>query len=135
MRMESEGSNLERRYDGRAVFVYWNNIDKTQVAEAVSVRKYRTHLRINVCSDFGLVWDVHDGHKHAILTRDNRQVTYATQTGVRHRTIGQIRFNEVTFNAGPEIVIQLDDGTRRSLALAMHNVMAMWEKLLLDMRL
>jgi hypothetical protein len=49
------------------LFVYWDSKDQSQVAGAKIVRQYRTHLRENVCPDFGLVWDVHDGHKHMTL--------------------------------------------------------------------
>jgi hypothetical protein len=90
--------------------------------------------RTNVCPDFGLVWDVHDGHKHATLNRPNRQVTNAGQTGVRHMTYGQV-YNEGVYGGGTEIVIRLDNGSKRELRLVMQNVMAMWEKLLVDMGL
>jgi hypothetical protein len=40
------------------IFVYWNNRDQTHVAGARHPREYRSHLRTNVCPDFGLVWDV-----------------------------------------------------------------------------
>jgi hypothetical protein len=117
------------------IFVYWNNRDQTHVAGARNPREYRTHLRTNVCPDFGLVWDVHDGHKHATLNRPNRQVTNAGQTGVRHMTYGQVAYNEGVYGGGAEIVIGLDNGSRRELRLVMQNVMAMWEKLLVDMGL
>ena len=51
------------------VFAYWSTRDRTQVAGATSASKYRSHLREKVCSDFGLVWDVHDGHKHVTISR------------------------------------------------------------------
>jgi hypothetical protein len=117
------------------VFVYWNDRDPTRVVRARNAREYRTHLRTNICSDFGLVWDVHDGHKHAILNRSNRQVTRAGQTRVRHMTYGQVVYNEGAYGGDVQIVIQLDNGSSRALPLVMQNVMAMWEKLLIDMGL
>jgi len=112
------------------LFVYWETRDVTQVAGATSASKYRTHLRQNVCSDFGLIWDVHDGHKHAALDRPNRQVTTADQTGVARMGFGEGGFGEGNYGGSPQIVVQLDDGSKRPLSAIMQNVMAMWDGVL-----
>jgi hypothetical protein len=114
------------------VFVYWNTREQAQVAGAKSAYQYRVHLRERVCPDFGLVWDLHDGHKHMIVSRGNRQVTSATQTGV-----AQIEgeYGEGLLGGGDQIVIELDDRSKRALSGVMQNVMAMWNKLLADMGL
>jgi hypothetical protein len=49
-------------------------------------------------------------------------------------TFGQV-YNEEVYGGGTEIVIRLDNGSSRELRLVMQNVMAMWEKLLVDMGL
>jgi len=95
---------------------------------------YRTHIKRNVCPDFGLVWDVHDGHKHAVLGRVNRQVTKSTQTGLGKMTFDEARFDETVFD-GEQIVVHLDDGSKRALTAIMLNVMEMWEKALQQMNL
>jgi len=63
-------------------FVFWKDIDRAQVGGSGTVRVYRQYLKDHVCADFGLVWDIHDNHKHFELDRGNRQVTRADQTGV-----------------------------------------------------
>jgi hypothetical protein len=115
------------------VFAYWDKNDQSQVANTQSVRQYRTYLRDKICADFGLVWDVHDGHKHVTLDRPNRQVTSATQTGLSQIGFGEGRFGEGIFGGGDQIVIELDDHSKRALSGVMKNVMAMWDKLVADM--
>ena len=117
------------------VFVYWNKKDQSQVAGAKHVRDYRTHLRKNVCPDFGLVWDVHDGLKHMMLDRPNRQVTSATQTGVGQMGYGEGLYGEGLYGGCDQMVVTLDDNSKRTLSGAMQNVTAMWDKLLADMGL
>lgn len=109
------------------VFVFWHARDASKIHGASSVRKYREHLRDNVCPDFGLVWDIHDGHKHVEITRKGRSVSTATQTGVGRLGFGQGRFGEGTFGGGDQMVVELDDGTKRAVSAVIANVMAMWE--------
>jgi len=47
---------------------------------SVGLRKYREYL-VTQCSDFQLIWDVHDAHKHYSLHRENASVHHADQTG------------------------------------------------------
>jgi hypothetical protein len=117
------------------VFVYWSTRDPTQVAGATSASKYRSHLRENVCPDFGLVWDVHDGHKHVTIGRANRQVSTSDQTGVGKMGWGEGSFGEGVYGGGDQMVIQLDDGSKRALSAVLLNVMAMWEETLARMGL
>ena len=114
------------------VFVHFEKIDPAKIFGAKTAAQFRTHLRESVCADFGLVWDVHDGHKHAILSRANRKITSADQTGVSGIGFGQGGFGEGVYGGGPQIVIELDDGTKRALSSVLLNVMAMWTKLLND---
>jgi hypothetical protein len=86
------------------IFVYWSEKDKTYVAGAQSAFQYRTHLRQNVCPDFGLVSDVHDAHKHVRLDRANRRVTNAAQTGIRNPTFNEVPFGESVLGGHPEII-------------------------------
>ena len=46
------------------VFRHWDKQGRGKILGATSARKYREHLKDNACADFGLVWDIHDGHKH-----------------------------------------------------------------------
>jgi hypothetical protein len=86
------------------VFSYWSKRDSTQLAGAKSASKYRSHLRENVCPDFGLVWDVHYGHKHVTIGRANRQVSTSEQTGVGKMGWGEGPFGEGVYGGG------VDDG-------------------------
>ncbi len=58
-------------------FHYWDTIDSTKIAGAQSARDYRDHLRAR-CPDFGLVWDIHDGHKHYKLNPNKWSLNLTT---------------------------------------------------------
>jgi len=107
-------------------FFYWDGRDQTQIAGAASARQYKNYLR-GICPDFGLVWDVHDGHKHFKLDRPNREITSATQTGVSRMRYGEGDFGEGAYGGANQIVIDLDDGSKRTLVGVMQAVMVMWE--------
>jgi hypothetical protein len=117
------------------IFAYWDKNDQNHVGNAKSVRQYRTYLRDKICADFGLVWDVHDGHRHVSLDRPDRQVTSATQTGVSQIGFGEGSFGEGIFGGGDQMAIELDDHSKRALSAVMKNVMAMWDNLLAQMSL
>ena len=114
----------------------WNayeKVDRNKVGNAQNVRAYRQFLVANECADFQLVWDVHDGHKHVDLSRPDRQVTSASQTGIVQRggAFDANLFQADAFDVGQsEIVIILDDGTERAIAEVLKNVIEMWERLL-----
>lgn len=112
------------------LFVYWRTLDSSQIAGSTSASKYRSHLRQNVCSDFGLIWDVHDGHKHAVLNRANRQVTASHQTGVARMGYGEGGYGEGNYSGTDQIVVELDDGSKRPLSAIIQNVMTKWEEIL-----
>jgi hypothetical protein len=117
------------------IWKYWIEKDQTRLAGAKTASRYRIYLRENVCPDFGLVWDLHDGHKHVTLDRANRQVTSAAQTGVARMGYGQGGYGQGIYGGSDQIVIDLDDGSKRFLSEVMQNVMEMWSKLLADMGL
>ena len=117
------------------VFRYWERTDQSQIAGARKPSDYRTHLRMRVCQDFGLVWDIHDGQKHMSLDRKNRLITNASQTAVAQIGYGEGNYSEGMYGGADQIVIELDDGTKRSLLGVMQNVIEMWERLLTEMGL
>jgi hypothetical protein len=49
-------------------------------------------------------------------------------------TFDEARFDETIFD-GEQIVVHLDDGSKRALTVIMLNVMEMWEKALKQMNL
>ncbi len=114
------------------VFVHFGKVDPVKVFGAKTVARFRTHLRESVCADFGLVWDIHDGHKHARLDRASSRITSADQTGVSGMGYGEGGYGEGVYGGGPQIVVELNDGSKRALSSIMLNVMAMWTKFLED---
>lgn len=109
------------------LFHYWHPLDPAQIGGAASASQYRTYLRTKVCADFGLVQDIHDGHKHFVLDRRNREVTKSSQTGVGQMGFGEGGFGEGTFGGTDQMIVELDTGTKRALSAVMSNVMTMWE--------
>ena len=91
-------------------------------------------MRLSV-PDFDLVWDIHDGHKHMTLDRKPRRITSADQTDISKLGYGEGGYGEGTFGGGDQIVVTLDDGSKRALTGVMRNVMAMWEATLTAMKL
>ncbi len=81
------------------------------------------------------MWDVADGHKHVELDREPRQVTRMDQTGVGTLGYGEARYGEGVYGGAKQLVVTLDDGTKRPLSAIMENVMAMWERILAEMSL
>ena len=117
------------------VFVYWRGHDQTKIAGADTVRKYRTYVVEHLCPDFGLIWDIHDGHKHVSLGRAPRRVTRSDQTGVSRMGFGEGGFGEGFYGGAEEIIVTLDDGSRRALSAVMERGVAMWEAQLASMGL
>ena len=113
------------------VFRYWQCNDPSMVYSAQKEGQYRSELAARVCEDFGLVRDVADAHKHFLLDRPTRRLSRADQTGLGRLGWGEARWGESRWGSPPELVVTLDNGTKRPLTAIMANVMAMWERLLL----
>ena len=101
----------------------------------VEVRKRREYLAIE-SSDFALVRDLDDAHKHLELTRPSqppRQLTKADQTYVEETGgYGGSAYGEEPYGgANAEVVVRLDNGSLRPLALILKNIIQMWESKLL----
>jgi len=114
------------------VFHYWRDRDPTKVYNTTSERAYRDALAARECRDFGLLRDVADTHKHVHLDRPTRRVTRSNQTGPGTTGWGESGFGEGVFGGGPQLVVTLDDGTKRPLSAIMRNVIEMWERLLAE---
>ena len=107
-------------------FHYWKDQDPNQIYRAQSERQYRDELAARECADFALVRDVADVYKHVELDRPSRRLTRYDQTAASG--YGEGRWGEGPW--GGQLVVTLDDGTKRPLADIVHNVIAMWERLL-----
>jgi hypothetical protein len=119
----SEANNMAER-----AFHYWRDRDPNQIYGARNAGQYRRELAARECPDFALVRDVADAHKHVQLDRGSRQVTRHDQTAAEPTRWNEVRWNEAPWNG--QLVVTLDDGTRRPLRDIMRNVIAMWERLL-----
>ena len=77
--------------------------------------------------------DIDDAHKHLELTREPRKVTTSGQTRILpiHRigALGEMALGQGTIPGG-NIMVVWDDGTRKSLASVLKNVIEMWEGIL-----
>jgi hypothetical protein len=115
------------------VWAAFHNISPEKVAGSKSASGYREYLAKSECSDFQLIWDLDDGHKHVDLRRRNRKVTSAAQTGFQQSggAFDSAMFDGDAFDVGTsELIVRLDDGTERSVSELLTNVVEMWERLL-----
>jgi hypothetical protein len=112
------------------VFHYWQGRDPSKIYGARNEGAYRNELTALECQDFGLVRDVADAHKHFELDRPNRRLTRADQTARGGMGWGEGGLGEGVFGGGPQLVVKLDDGTKRALSAIMQNVIEMWQRLL-----
>lgn len=114
------------------VFHYWDGIDQEKLYDQTRPGDYRQALAAEVCPDFQLVNDVADAHKHFTLGRSSRQITRSDQTSPGSLGWDVARWGEGLWGSPEQLVVQLDDGSRRPLEGIMGNVIAMWEALLAD---
>jgi len=75
---------------------------------------------------------VADAHKHFELDRRSRRVTRSDQTAEAEMGYGEGGFGEGGFGGGAQLVVELDDGTKRPLSAIMKNVIEMWQRLLVS---
>ena len=116
-------------------FRYWRDREPARVYRANNEGRYRDELAARECPDFALVRDVADAHKHFHLDRPTRLVTRSDQTGPGAIGWGEGGYGEGVYGGGPQLVVTLDDGSKRPLTAIMANVIEMWEQLLTRWRL
>jgi hypothetical protein len=112
------------------VFHYWRDRDPSQVYGATDEGRYRDELAQRECTDFALVRDVAEAHKHVTLTRRSRRLTRSDQTAPGATAWNEGGYGEGVFGGGPQLVVRLDKGTKRPLTAIMGTVITMWERLL-----
>jgi hypothetical protein len=112
------------------VFHHWQQEDSSKIGNATRTNEYRNYLAAQECGGFALVRDVADAHKHVVLDRTSRQVTHSDQTGPGNIGWDEGRWDETAWDSPPELIIVLDDGSKRPLRSVAENVMRMWENLL-----
>jgi hypothetical protein len=82
------------------------------------------------CEDFGLVRDIADAHKHVVIDRASRKITGSDQTQTGTIGYGQGGYGEGVYGGADQLVVTLDDGSKRALSGVMQNVIAMWQRIL-----
>jgi hypothetical protein len=109
---------------------YWHSRNPGVVSAAPSARQFREYLSNHVCTDFRVVWDVADNYRHVHISRVGRLISSAAQTGKGSIGWDEGRWDEVAWDRPEELVVELDDGTKRPLDAPMESVFAMWERLI-----
>ena len=109
---------------------YWRDREPDHVYRTANEGRYRDELATRECPDFALVRDVADAHKHFHLDRPKRRITRSDQTGSGAIGWGEGPYGEGIHGGGPQLLVTLDDGSKRPLTAIMANVIKMWEQLL-----
>ena len=120
----SELNNMAER-----MFSHWG-AGTPQVYNTRNAYDYRLWLAQQECGDFQLVWDIADAHKHIKLDRPSRAVTHDAQASPGKLGYGEGLYGEGIYGGAEQLVVQLDDGTRRAILGVIGRVLQMWEHIL-----
>ena len=117
------------------VWTYHHPRSPGKVFDTKNAGDYGGHLATHCCSDFALLRDIAEAHKHMKLTRPNtppRRVT--SSTSVRIENIPGVPLGSFVLGSsvlgGDAMMIDLDDGSQRVFGEVLGNVFAMWERLI-----
>jgi hypothetical protein len=103
----------------------------SQLALAASVSDLRKHLAQNECSDFQLIWDVADAHKHFKLDRKSAKVIGAEMTSIQKtQYVEEGYWDDGYVEDEDELVVDLGSGDLRSIIVFAQRIYEMWERLL-----
>jgi len=114
---------------------FWKNLDSKKINHTSSEGRYRDFIISNICDDFALIRDIADTHKHVELDRDSRRITRSNQTDNGSIKWDEGGWDEARWDSPDELIITLDDGSKRSFEIVATNVMRMWDKLLDDWKI
>ena len=101
-----------------------------------NVASYRDYLADAVCKEFAFVRDIADAHKHAILSRSNRNITQHSQTRKIYRGVwpkgmwAKGMWAKGMWFEKEEILVSLDSGEQKPLSQILPQVIEMWRRLL-----
>ncbi len=113
---------------------FWHEYHESEVDRVFakdSVGGFRKALA-EANSNFGLVRDVADAHKHVKLSRPDRVLTSAGQTTKGSLGWGEAEFGVAEYGGVEEMVIELDAGDRRHFSGVAEAVFEMWCGMLKD---
>ncbi|WP_281685006.1 hypothetical protein, partial [Thalassobaculum salexigens] len=109
---------------------YWKKSHPININHTSSEGKYRDFVISNICDDFALIRDIADAHKHVELNRDSRRITRSSQTDSDSIKWDEGCWDEARWDSPEELIITLDDGSKRTFEAVANRVMNMWEELL-----
>lgn len=93
---------------------------------ANTAAEYRNKLAKKV-TEFGLVRDIAEAHKHVCLNRGSRKVTSEAQTNRSPTGFGEAGYGEGSWGGSDALIVTCDDGTKRHLRGIAEKVMKMWQ--------
>jgi hypothetical protein len=111
---------------------YWKILNPKNINHTSSEGKYRDFIIANICDDFALIRDIADAHKHVEIDRGSRRITRSNQTNNDSIKWDEGRWDETRWDSPEELIITLDDGSKRTFEAVATRVMQMWDKLLQD---
>jgi hypothetical protein len=111
---------------------YWHSFSATEpdrVFSTNSSSQFRGGLATRN-TDYSLLRDVAEAHKHMKLDRSTRNVTESRQTAIGSTGYGEGGYGTGPYGGGPSVVVVLDDGTKRHLSYSAQVVRKLWEAML-----
>ena len=116
------------------VWYTYHDTDPQKVAGMRSKLAYFSQLANMGCPDFLVLKDIAEAHKHLVLDHPTpyvRAVTSAGATGLGH--IGantRMGLTGTPTAALRQLVVELQDGTKRAFEEVIENVICMWKELI-----
>jgi len=111
---------------------YWHGFesaDPTRVFHTATVKAFRAELAARN-TDWALLRDVAEAHKHVKLNRPVRAVTSAGQAFVVSTGFGATPYGTGPWGGTSSVVIELDNGNRVHFSATVKKVMELWGSLL-----
>ncbi len=103
--------------------------DVARVFNTANVKTFRNELAKRN-SEWSLVRDVAEAHKHVKLDRSSRHLTSAGQTVVTPTGYGTSGYGTGPYGGTPSVVVTLDDGSTVHFSCVAKRVLEMWQSLL-----
>lgn len=95
-----------------------------------SLKEFRDQLEVNN-SDYSLIRDVCNAHKHLELDRKSKRVTNANQTNLGKMGWGAAKWGNARWGSPKEVVVTDDTGEKHHFKGLVRRTESMWERLLI----
>ncbi len=82
------------------------------------------------CTEFSLVRDIANCHKHCELTRGSPEIKSASSVEKGDTGFGELPFGEGPFGGNNHVFVTLDNGLKRDVATLIERVFRMWDELI-----